>query len=298
MKKLVECVPNFSEGRRPEVIREIVGVIEGVPGIKLLDWSADANHNRTVVTFIGPAEQAKQAAFLAARKAKDLINMEQHQGEHPRMGAVDVIPFIPIAGTTMDDCVALARELGREIGEQLGIPVYLYEAAATRPERKNLSVIRQGEYEGLRETIHLKERQPDFGPAQIHPTAGATAVGARPPLIAYNINLGTADVGIARAIARAIRGSSGGFRSIKALGVMLEDRNVAQVTINVCNYEEVPLHRVLEVVKSEASRYGVNVIGSEIVGLVPLDAIVQAASFYLGLENFQVSQILETRLDG
>ncbi|MEW6661063.1 MAG: glutamate formimidoyltransferase [Bacillota bacterium] len=297
MSKLVECIPNFSEGRRPEVIQQILNVIQGVEAVKLLDHSSDQSHNRSVVTFVGEPQAVKRAAFLAVKKAQELINMEEHRGEHPRMGATDVIPFVPIAGITMEDCVELARELGREIGEKLEIPVYLYEAAATRPERKSLPNVRKGEFEGLKETIHLPERQPDFGPARVHPTAGATAVGARPPLIAYNINLSTSDVNVAKAIARAIRGSSGGYRSIKALGVMLEDKNVAQVTINVCNFREVPLHRVFETVKSEASRCGVSIIGSEIVGLVPMEALVEAAEFYLRLENFQRGQVLETRLN-
>ncbi len=296
MPKLVECIPNFSEGRRAEVIREILAVIEGVEGVKLVDHSSDPSHNRTVVTFVGEPLAVKAAAFLAVQKAKQLINMEEHRGQHPRMGATDVVPFVPISGVTMEECVELARELGQEIGEKLEIPVYLYEAAATRPERKSLPNVRKGEFEGLRETIHLPERRPDFGPARVHPTAGATAVGARPPLIAYNINLSTSDVKVAKAIARAIRGSSGGYPSIKALGVMLEDRNVAQVTINVCNFREVPLYRVFETVKSEASRYGVTVTGSEIVGLVPMEALLDAAGFYLRLENFQSRQVLETRL--
>ncbi|MDN5374983.1 MAG: glutamate formiminotransferase / 5-formyltetrahydrofolate cyclo-ligase [Thermacetogenium sp.] len=296
MDKLVECVPNFSEGRRPEVVKQILEVIRGVAGVKLLDYSSDPSHNRTVVTFVGAPEQVKTAAFLAAKKASELIDMEQHRGEHPRIGATDVIPLIPISGLTMDDCVRLARELGQEIGEKLQIPVYLYEEAALRPERRSLPRVRQGEYEGLKETIGRPERRPDFGPARLHPTAGATAVGARPPLIAYNINLGTDDVAVAKAIAKAIRGSSGGYPSIKALGVMLEDRNIAQVTINVCNYREVPLYRVLETVKSEAARYGVNVIGSEIVGLVPMEALLDAAAYYLRLEGFSQDQVLEKRI--
>ncbi|NHM26495.1 glutamate formimidoyltransferase [Desulfofundulus sp. TPOSR] len=296
MRKLVECVPNFSEGRRPEVVEQILEAIRGVEGIRFLDSSSDASHNRTVVTFIGEPGQVKKAAFLAAARAAELINMEEHHGEHPRIGATDVIPFIPIAGVTMEECVDLARELGREIGEKLGIPVYLYEEAATRPERKNLSKVREGQYEGLKEAITRPERAPDFGPACLHPTAGATAVGARPPLIAYNINLGTSDVRIAREIAKAIRGSSGAYPSIKALGVMLEDRGIAQVTINVCNYREVPLHRVFETVRSEAGRYGVNIVGSEIVGLVPMEALLDAAAFYLRLEGFQPEQVLEKRL--
>lgn len=296
MSKLVECVPNFSEGRRKEVVEEIVAEIRQTSGVRLLDYSSDYSHNRSVVTFIGTPGQVLEAAFKAAARATQLIDMEQHQGAHPRIGATDVVPFIPVRETDMEECVELARELGRRLGEQLGIPVYLYEAAATSPERKSLPRVRQGEYEGLKEAISLPERRPDFGPARMHPTAGATAVGARPPLVAYNINLGTSDVSIARAIARSIRGSSGGYPSIKALGVEIEGRNLAQVTINVCNFKEVSLARVFETVKSEAARYGVNVVGSEIVGLVPMEALLQAAEFYLRLENFSASQVLESRL--
>ncbi len=296
MVRLVECVPNFSEGRRPEVVSRIIDIIRGVEGVRVLDSSSDPSHNRSVVTFLGEPGPVKEAAFLAAAKAAELIDMEEHRGAHPRIGATDVIPFIPIGETDMEECVALARELGAEMGEKLGIPVYLYESAATRPERRNLPNVRRGEYEGLKEAIKQPERHPDFGPASMHPTAGATAVGARPPLVAYNINLGTSDVAIAKAIAKSIRGSSGGYPSIKALGVMLEDRQVAQVTINVCNYREVSLHRVFETVKNEASRYGVNIIGSEVVGLLPMEALLDAAAFYLRLEGFNSGQVLEKRL--
>lgn len=295
MPKLVECVPNFSEGRRQEVIQAIISEITGVEGVKLLDYSSDESHNRSVVTFLGEPAAVKEAAFKAAKKAAQLINMEEHRGEHPRMGATDVIPFIPIAEVTMEECISLAKELGKQMGEELNIPVYLYEEAASRPERKNLANVRQGQYEGLKEAIKSPEREPDYGPREMGP-AGATAVGARPPLIAYNINLGTADVTIAKKIAKSIRGSSGGFPSVKALGVMLEDRNIAQVTINMCNYKEVPLFRVFEMVKREAARYGVNVIGSEIVGLLPVDALLEVAEYYLQLEGFQKEQVLETRI--
>ncbi len=296
MARLVECVPNFSEGRRPDVIAQIIDAIRGVPGVRVLDHSADPSHNRAVVTFIGEAGPVKEAAFRGAARAAELINMEEHRGAHPRIGAADVIPFIPIGETTMEECVVLARELGARLGDELGIPVYLYEDAATRPERKNLPQVRKGEYEGLKEAIAQPGRRPDFGPDRLHPTAGATAVGARPPLVAYNINLGTADVAVAKAIAKSIRGSSGGYPSIKALGVMIEDRGVAQVTINVCNFREVSLQRVFETVKSEASRYGVSVIGSEVVGLLPVEALIDAAAFYLRLENFTPDQVLENRL--
>ena len=294
--KIVECVPNFSEGRQKDVIEKIIAAVRGVDGVKALDYSSDPSHNRTVLTFVGEPMAVKEAAFRVAEKAAELIDMEQHQGEHPRIGAADVIPLIPISGVSMEECVELARELGRDIGEKLGIPVYLYEEAATRPDRKNLAHVRRGEYEGLKEAIKTPERQPDFGPAQMHPRAGAVAVGARPPLVAYNINLDTDNVDIAKAIARTIRGSSGGYPSIKALGVLIEETGKAQVTINVCNYKEVSLARVFETVKIEAERYGVNIPGSEIVGLVPMEALLDAAAFYLRLDGFQLDQVLEKRL--
>ncbi len=295
MAGIVECIPNFSEGRRHEVIDQILQEIRDVSGVKLLDHSSDASHNRSVVTFIGSPEQVKEAAFRAARKASLLIDMDLHQGEHPRMGATDVIPFIPVSGVSMQECVELTGQLGQRMGDELGIPVYLYEESATRPERKNLANVRKGQYEGLKEAIREAERRPDFGPQEL-PKAGATAVGARHPLIAYNINLGTSDVNIAKQIAKAIRGSSGGFSSVKALGVMIEESNAAQVTINMCNYKEVPLYRVFEAVKSEAARYGINVTGSEIVGLAPQEALIEAAKFYLRLEGFERRQVLENRI--
>ncbi len=294
--KIVECVPNFSEGRQKDVIEKIIAAVRAVEGVKVLDYSSDPSHNRTVLTFVGEPMAVKEAAFRVAEKAAELIDMEQHQGEHPRIGAADVIPLIPISGVSMEECVELARELGRDIGEKLGIPVYLYEEAASRPDRKNLAHVRRGEYDGLKEAIKTPERQPDFGPAQMHPKAGAVAVGARPPLVAYNINLDIDKVEIAKAIARTIRGSSGGYPSIKALGVLIEETGKAQVTINVCNYKEVSLARVFETVKSEAGRYGVNITGSEIVGLVPMEALLDAAAFYLRLEGFQLEQVLEKRL--
>lgn len=294
--KLIECVPNFSEGRRQEVVQEIVGAATAVSGIKLLDQSSDASHNRSVVTFVGTPEAVKQAAFNAAEKAAELIDMEKHSGEHPRIGATDVIPLIPISGVSMDECIALARELGEEIGEKLEIPVYLYEDAALSAERKNLAVVRRGEYEGLKEEIGEPGRKPDFGPARLHPNAGATAVGARPPLIAYNINLDTADLKIARKIAGSIRGSSGGYPSIKALGVLIEETGTAQVTINVCNYHHVSLARIFETVKSEAGRHGVGISSSEIVGLLPMEALLDAAAFYLRLHDFHPGQVLEKKL--
>ncbi|MGI6097052.1 MAG: glutamate formimidoyltransferase [Dethiobacteria bacterium] len=298
MSKLVQCVPNFSEGRRVKVIEEIVAVIKSVEGVNLLDYSRDESHNRCVVTFVGNPESVAEAAFQAAKRAAQLIDMSRHKGEHPRIGATDVIPFIPISGVTMADCIELARSLGKRLAHELDIPVYLFEEAATRPERKDLSQIRKGQYEGLLESIKEPERKPDFGPARVHPQAGATAVGARPPLIAFNINLGTSDVNIAKKIAKAIRGSSGGFPSIKGLGILIEETNSAQVTINVCNYKHVPLFRVFEIVRREAARYGVMVTGSEIVGLTPAEALIDVAEFYLQLEGFDKNQVLENRIKG
>jgi len=295
-RKIVECVPNFSEGRRPEVVREIVAAVESVPGVQVLDYSSDPNHNRSVLTFIGEPAPVKEAAFRAIARAADLINMEEHRGEHPRIGATDVVPFVPVLGVTMADCVALARELGAEVAEKLHIPVYLYEEAATRPDRRNLADIRRGEYEGLKKEIHLPERRPDFGDPVMHPTAGATVIGAREFLIAFNINLGTPDVSIAKKIARAVRASSGGLMYVKALGIKLEDRNLAQVSMNLTNFKKTPMHVVFNLVKSEAERYGVPIVGSEIVGLVPLDALLAAAEHYLRIENFGRKQVLETRV--
>ncbi len=294
--KLIECVPNFSEGRRPEIVQEIAGVITAVPGIKMLDRSSDASHNRSVLTFVGEPAAVKEAALRAARRAAELIDMERHRGEHPRIGATDVIPLIPISEVSMEDCVSLARELGQEIGDKLGIPVYLYEEAALSEERKNLAAVRRGEYEGLKEVIGQPDRRPDFGPPRLHPTAGATAVGARPPLIAFNINLDCSDVKIARKIAGSIRGSSGGYPSIKALGVLIEETGTAQVTINVCDYRLVPLARIFETVKSEARRYGVAISSSEVVGLLPMEALLDTAAFYLRLQGFHSGQVLERKL--
>lgn len=295
-REIVECVPNFSEGRRPEVVREIVAAVESVPGVQLLDYSSDPSHNRSVLTFIGEPAPVKEAAFRAIAKAAELINMEEHRGEHPRIGATDVVPFVPVLGVTMADCVALARELGAEVAEKLRIPVYLYEEAATRPDRRNLADIRRGEYEGLKREIHLPERRPDFGEPVMHPTAGATVIGAREFLIAYNINLGTPDVSIAKKIARVVRASSGGLMYVKALGIKLGDRNLAQVSMNLTNFKKTPMHVVFNLVKSEADRYGVPIVGSEIVGLVPLDALLAAAEHYLRIENFSRKQVLETRV--
>jgi glutamate formiminotransferase len=295
--KLVECVPNFSEGRRPEVIDEIVGAMLAVPGVRLLGKEMDPNHNRAVVTIVGEPEPLLEGAFRGIAKAAVLIDLRSHEGEHPRMGAADVVPFVPVRGVTMQDCVALARRLGERVGKELGIPVYLYECAASRPDRENLADVRRGQFEGLCGEIGTNpERDPDFGPRKIHPSAGAVAIGARAFLVAYNINLGTSDVTVAKAIAKAIRHSTGGLRYVKAMGFELKDRGIVQVSINMVNFEGTPLFRVFELVKAEAQRYGVPVIGSEIVGLVPEDALIACAEFYLKLESFKRDQILEYRL--
>jgi len=296
MARLVECVPNFSEGRRADVIEAILAEIKSVEGVMLLDKEMDKDHNRAVVTFVGGLQEVKNAAFKAITKAAQLIDMDQHKGEHPRMGATDVVPFVPISGVTMDECVTLARELGREVGEKLGIPVYLYEAAATRADRVNLADVRKGEYEGIKKEIETNpERKPDFGPSKLS-KAGATAIGARMHLIAFNVYLGTRDIRIARKIARAIRFTTGGFRYVKALGFEIKERGLVQVSMNLVNYKGTPVFRVFEVIKREAERYSVPVISSEIVGLTPLEALLNVADFYLKLENFKSDQVLEEKL--
>ncbi|UCC81219.1 MAG: glutamate formimidoyltransferase [Candidatus Zixiibacteriota bacterium] len=297
MSKLVECVPNFSEGRDPKVIAEILAEIESVEGVQLLDQEMDKDHNRAVVTMVGEPEPAKEAAFRAIAKAAELIDMEKHTGEHPRMGATDVCPFIPISGLTMDECVQMARELGERVGKELEIPVYLYEAAASRPERENLADVRRGEYEGIRDSIATEPgRKPDFGPSRTHPRAGAIAIGARPFLIAFNVYLDTQNLRIAKDIANAIRHAQGGYRFVKAMGFEIKERRQVQISMNLVNYVQSPIFRVFETIKSEARRYGVAVVGSEIVGLTPLRAITKTADFYLQLENFKMNQVLEYKL--
>lgn len=291
---LVECVPNFSEGRRPEVIQAIVRAITGAAPVRLLDYSSDADHNRSVVTFVGTPEAVEQAAFAGIRAAASLIDMETHRGEHPRLGATDVVPFIPIRDVTMKDCVAIARRLGQRVGDELKIPVYLYEAAATRPDRENLENVRRGQYEGLKTAIKTDpDRQPDFGPTEVG-RAGATIIGARPPLIAYNVYLTTADVEIARKIAKAIRQSSGGLRYVKALGLLVDGK--AQVSMNLTNYEKTPIYRAVEMIRREAERYGVAIAYSELIGLIPENALIDSAQWYLQLDAFHSEQILERKL--
>jgi glutamate formiminotransferase len=297
MKRLIECVPNFSEGRDLAKVDALADAMNGGPGAWVLDRTSDPDHNRSVVTLAGEPEAVAEAAIRGVGKAAELIDMTQQTGVHPRIGATDVLPFVPLDGISMEECVALARRVGREIWERYRIPVYFYEAAATRPERVNLENIRKGQFEGLlKETLRDPGRSPDVGEPRLHPTAGATAVGARKLLIAYNIQLNTNDVSIARKIAKAIRFSSGGLRHIKAIGVNLKARDLAQVSINLTDFEQTPLHRVFEMVKREAERHGCAVMGSEIVGLIPRKAIELSAEYYLQLENFSPARILENRL--
>lgn len=294
---LVECVPNFSEGRDSARVHAIVGAIVSVPGIAVLDREMDADHNRSVITFAGAADRVVEAAFRGVEKAVELIDLRRHTGVHPRIGAADVVPFVPVHGVTLEDCVRLAEELGRRLWEGLRVPVYLYEAAARRPENANLENIRRGQFEGLREEVHTNPaRRPDFGDAELHPTAGATVVGARKFLIAYNINLNTPDVEVAKKIAKALRFSSGGFRYVKAMGVPLASRNLAQVSMNLTDFEQTPVHRVFEAVRTEAERYGAAIAGSEIIGLIPKKALEMAAEWYLRAENFHPNLVFENRL--
>lgn len=296
MARLIECVPNFSEGRNKEIVEKIVDEIRKVDEVKLLDYSMDKDHNRSVVTFIGEPEKVIEAAFNACKVASELIDMRYHTGEHPRMGATDVIPLIPISDVTMEECVELSKMLGKRIGEELGIPVYLYEKSATKPYRENLADIRRGQYEGMTEKLKQEGWEPDYGPRELNVKAGVTAVGARMPLVAFNVNLGTNDINIAKKIAKAVRASSGGFMYCKALGIEIKERNIVQVSMNMVDYTKTPLYRVFDVIEREAKRYGVNVIGSEIVGLVPMAALIDVADYYLRLENFDYSQVLERRM--
>jgi glutamate formiminotransferase/formiminotetrahydrofolate cyclodeaminase len=295
--KLIECVPNFSEGRRQEVINSIADAIRSTPGVTLLDVESNPDHNRSVISFVGEPGPVKQAALAASEKAIELIDLNKHKGEHPRMGAVDVVPFVPLSGATMDDCIALARDFGKEFAERFHVPVFLYEEAASMPERRNLADVRAGEFEGLRDKIGRDPtKKPDLGPDKIHPTAGATAVGAREILIAYNVNLGTNDLATAKKIAHQLRAKDGGLAYVKALGFDLKERGIVQVSMNMTDYHKSQLFKAEELVELFAERYGVPVVGSEIVGLVPMDALVDSAEFYLKLENFSREQILENRL--
>ena len=297
MAKIVECVPNISEGRNSEIIEKVIDQVRAVAGVTLLDYSSDASHNRTVITFLGNPEGVAEAAVGVAKKAAELIDLNKHQGEHPRMGAVDVIPFIPIKEMTSEDCVELSKQVAKRVWEEAKIPVFLYEDSASAPHRVNLASIRKGQFEGMAEKVKQPEWEPDFGGRTINPTAGVVAVGARMPLVAFNINLSTSDVEIASKIAKILRRSSGGFDCVKALGVMLEERNVAQVSINMTNFHKTPLYRVLELTKAEAARWGVHVIGTEIIGLTPMQALIDSAEYYLQIEQFDFNkQVLENHI--
>jgi glutamate formiminotransferase/formiminotetrahydrofolate cyclodeaminase len=295
--RLVECVPNFSEGQRKEVIESIADAIRKTPGATLLDVESNPDHNRSVISFVGEPGPVKDAALAASQKAIELIDLRHHKGEHPRMGAVDVVPFVPLSGVTMEECVSLARAFGQEFAEKFHVPVFLYEEAATTPARRSLADVREGEFEGLRNKIGKDPaKRPDFGPEKIHPSAGATAVGAREILIAYNVNLGTKDLDIAKKIAHQLRAKDGGLAFVKALGFELKQRGIVQVSMNLTNYRKSQLFKAYELVRLFADRYGVPVVGSEIVGLTPMDSLVDSAEFYLRLENFSRDQVLERKL--
>jgi len=295
-KQIVECIPNFSEGRDLSKIEKIVQLFKNKKGVKLLGYERDEDYNRLVVTVIGEPDSVKYAVIEAIGEAIKVIDMRQHKGQHPRMGAIDVVPFVPIKNFTIGEAVSLSKEVAKIASEKYKLPIFLYEKSAASPNRKNLSVIRKGEFEGMAEKIKQPEWKPDYGPAEIHPTAGVTAVGARVPLIAYNINLGTNNLEIANSIARSIRHINGGLRYCKAMGVELKERGIVQVSINMTDYTKTPLYRAFELVKIEAKRYGVNIIGSEIVGFAPMEALVDTAVYYLGLEKFSTEQILEARM--
>ncbi len=296
MKKIIETVPNFSEGRSSAKIRKILDCFTGVKGVKLLDHHKDKDHNRLVVTAAGEAARVRKAVLAAVGVAVETINLCRHRGEHPRMGAVDVIPFIPIGDTSMEEAVALSVDVAKEIWRSFRVPVFLYEESASRPDRRALPDIRRGEFEGMKEKIKDPQWKPDFGDAAVHPTAGVVAVGARRPLVAFNVNLDTDSMAVATAIARAVRGQSGGLRYCRAIAINLRERGIVQVSMNMTDYTRTPLYRSLEMVRMEARRYGVNVIGSEIVGLVPSDAMIESAAYYMSLENFTTDQILENKL--
>lgn len=294
--KIVECVPNFSEGRNRENIEKIVNPFRTRQGVKLLNYSNDEDHNRLVVTVLGEPQAVKEAVLEAIGVAVEVIDMTQHKGQHPRMGAVDVVPFIPIRNMEMEETIALSKEVGQEVASRYGIPVFLYEKSASAPHRENLAKIRKGEFEGMNEKVHEAEWKPDFGSTDIHPTAGVVAVGARMPLVAYNVNLNTGDLAIADAIAKKVRFLGGGLRFCKAMGVELSERHITQVSMNLTDFTKTSVYRAHEMVRMEAKRYGVEIVGSEVIGLVPMAALIDCAAYYLGIENFSQDQVLELRM--
>lgn len=294
--KIVECVPNFSEGRDLDKVEKIVSAFRGKDGVKLLDYSSDQDHNRTVVTVVGEPEALKKAVVEAAKLAMELIDLNKHEGQHPRMGAVDVIPFIPIKNVEMDEAIEMSKAVGKILGEELNFPVFLYEKSASAPHRENLAQVRKGQFEGMAEKIKEPEWHPDFGPAERHPTAGTVAVGARMPLVAFNVNLNTADLAIATQIGKNVRYVNGGLRFVKAMGVELHERHITQVSMNLTDYTRTAIYRVFELIRIEARRYGVSIVGSEVVGLIPMAALIDTAEYYLGIENFSMDQVLESRI--
>lgn len=299
MAKIVECIPNFSEGQNQAVIDGLVATAKSIPGVTLLDYSSDASHNRSVFTLVGDDQSIQEAAFQLVKYASENIDMTKHHGEHPRMGATDVCPFVPIKDITTQECVEISKQVAERINRELDIPIFLYEDSATRPERQNLAKIRKGQFEGMPEKLLEEDWAPDYGDRKIHPTAGVTAVGARMPLVAFNVNLDTDNIDIAHKIAKIIRGSGGGYKYCKAIGVMLEDRHIAQVSMNMVNFEKCSLYRTFETIKFEARRYGVNAIGSEVIGLAPAKALIDVAEYYLQVEDFDYpKQVLENHLLG
>ena len=296
MKKILECVPNFSEGRDIEIIEKIVDPFRNTDGVKLLDLQTDKDHNRSVVTVVGEPKSLKKAVVESMGIAIKLIDMRNHTGQHPRMGAIDVVPFIPIKNITVDEAIGVSKAVAEQVADAYRLPIFLYEQSATKPERRNLAAIRKGQFEGMAEKIKEPDWVPDYGPAEIHPSAGVTAMGARMPLVAYNVNLDTPDIEIANQIAKRVRHISGGLRYCKGIGIELEDRGIVQVSLNMTDYTRTALYRVFELIKIEAQRWGVNVIGSEVIGLVPMQALVDCAEYYLGIEKFSMQQVLEYRI--
>ncbi len=296
MKRIMECVPNFSEGRNLENIEKIVEPFRAKEGVKLLDYQTDEDHNRMVVTVVGEPEALKAAVIEAMGCAINVIDMRTHQGQHPRMGATDVVPFIPIKNVSMEAAVEFSKEVAKAVAKKYSVPIFLYEKSASRPERQNLANIRKGQFEGMADKIKLPQWKPDFGPQKIHPGAGVTAMGARMPLVAYNVNLDSNNIEVASEIAKKVRHLSGGLRYCKGIGIELKDRGLVQVSMNMTDYTRTALYRAFELIKVEARRYGVIIIGSEIVGLVPMEALMDTAAYYLGLENFSMEQVLESRI--
>ena len=296
MEKILECVPNFSEGRDRKIVEQIVDPFRKTDGVKLLDFQTDEDHNRSVVTVVGNPDALKQAVVESMGIAIDLIDMRTHSGQHPRMGAIDVVPFIPVKNITVDEAVTVSKAVAKQVADAYQLPIFLYEQSAAKPERRNLAAVRKGQFEGMAQKIKQPDWAPDYGPAEIHPTAGVTAMGARMPLVAYNVNLDTNDIEIANQIARSVRHISGGLRYCKGIGIELKDRGIVQVSLNMTDYTRTALYRVFELIKIEARRWGVNVVGSEIIGLVPMQALIDCAEYYLGIEDFSMEQVLEARI--